>query len=466
MSIGQHNHPPHFELLQKLGLIGVSFHDCKPEEFIGHVWSFSNAIWSDVDLENYTSHDIGHSLRIIDSFLKLNQLYEWSQYEKMLFAAAALIHDIGMQFNVWVPEVKPRKYPMKKLPADEVRRRHIEFGSYLVCGYLKSELSFSLPPPCMHANEGHYDALDAAAHIAFAHSGQTFLQKFIVEGGTWDDRSKEENKYRPRLLAGTLRLCDELDGNYTRLRERQQNRILSWDLSDEIHRHWFSCLFVETTDLVIKDSRMATISLRWRAPRDCEPKDLSKIKILLGTMREAKLRDEIQKISDFYVTCGETQHIRAIVVNPLDPEPRLFRFSLYQNRRFREMLNRAVKQRHKYKRRVVRTLPKPTQAGGNQPLAQPELPVNIPVYGQKSLELALRDWFIRNRQVAHYELVSGEHTDTYLNCRTWFQTCRYCVASQKRFQKPTVIVALTLSWALEPAQSPLLLMLRTCFNVL
>src|ERR1035438_10453126 len=120
------------KLVQVLKLDGVSLYDCKPQEFLHPICVFVNAIWQDVDLTHYTNHDTRHSLSIIEYFLKLQELYDWSGYEKMLFAAAALIHDIGMQFNRWAPRVADSRFPMAALSPDDVRNRHVTFGHDLM----------------------------------------------------------------------------------------------------------------------------------------------------------------------------------------------------------------------------------------------------------------------------------------------------------------------------------------------
>ena len=61
-------------------------------------------------MDQFTDHGIDHSIRIIENFNKLNEVYEWSNYEKILFTAAALIHDIGMNYRYWCSEeIDPKR---------------------------------------------------------------------------------------------------------------------------------------------------------------------------------------------------------------------------------------------------------------------------------------------------------------------------------------------------------------------
>src|SRR5688500_6333290 len=59
------------------------------------------SIWEVPDDPNYTDHGFHHSERIVHHFMSLNPRYEWSDYEKVVFGIAALMHDIGMQYRSW-----------------------------------------------------------------------------------------------------------------------------------------------------------------------------------------------------------------------------------------------------------------------------------------------------------------------------------------------------------------------------
>ena len=59
--------------------------------FLTTVWESAAQVWEDVDLRDFTNHDLKHSIRILGFFEKLDTIYNWSNYEKVIFIAAALV---------------------------------------------------------------------------------------------------------------------------------------------------------------------------------------------------------------------------------------------------------------------------------------------------------------------------------------------------------------------------------------
>jgi orotate phosphoribosyltransferase len=417
MSTGQDSSHAFDQFFSPLDLRGVTFRDCPAEEYLRAVWSFAWYIWDEVEERHYTNHDTYHSRNIVAHFLDLNRLYEWSPYEKMVFAASALIHDIGMQYNRWAPHVNPPRRK-RKLSEDQVREQHVDLAAELLFGYIYKDWRLSFPVPCPKHNQSQVAALDRAVYIACAHHGDAYLNKLAEDDQTWRSRPKfEGGRFRPRLLAGVLRLCDELDGNHNRLRANQQNEILSWNISDETRRHWLACLFVESAEIVSVDASVAGITFNWQVPRHAPNKDFAPIRVLLGTMREAKLTTEIKRVDDFYKRCGEEEHIRHFAIK-FSKRPARFAFPLYE--KIGKVVRAAVEKRHSSLPRQLTTNlvhdnvrdEALTEAIG----ASPE--EGATGRSAETIEDSLRTWFADNAMPGHFELVSGEHTDTYLNCRS------------------------------------------------
>ena len=102
MSTGRNEIKSVTDLIKWLKLENVNFHDCNSIDMLSQVWASVESIWENVDLDNYTDHSLKHSLAIIDYFLQLDKsVYNWSSYERFIFAISSLIHDIGMQYNKW-----------------------------------------------------------------------------------------------------------------------------------------------------------------------------------------------------------------------------------------------------------------------------------------------------------------------------------------------------------------------------
>lgn len=403
------------DLITYLEIDSSQFHNCNPREFLTPIWSSVKEIWCSDNLTSYTDHGIEHSKRIITYFLQLKDLYHWSDYEKMLFAAAALIHDIGMQYKYWATvEGVSLGLPQPSLSNDNVRKNHSEIGYTLVKIQLNPLNCLKFPPALCDPNRhGHVNALNRAAHVAFAHSGDKYLNILREDEATWQSRHIEGHLYRPRLLAGTLRLYDELDGNYTRI--PQPNRIYSWELDDTAKSHWLSCLFVEHTELTIDDP-VVRIKLRWQVPDDADDNLRRKILDLLKYMREAKIRNEIEVIRNFYDCCNELKHKKEFVVDTIDTEPAKFILSLDKS------LVAAIDKAISLKDSVIgSSTPKGVLAESIR--KQQISTVSASIEGTQirhydSLDEELEDWFNINMESGHYELINKEHTDTYLKCRS------------------------------------------------
>src|SRR3990170_8749558 len=287
-------------LIGKLALQEESFHNCSPGPFLGSVVEAANQIWATPDLTNFTNHDLRHSERLIDYFMELEPLYHWSPYERLLFATAALIHDIGMQYNKWGPKADP-DFPTEGLDEGELRRRHTELGFSLVSRQLNhGKVDLRFPPRFAQYTHGNNNALHRSACIGFSHSGrkgEELLRIMIEDRPTWGaDDKLEGGKYRPRLLAGIFGIIDELDGSYQRI--DQPDRLMTLEIGDTSKSHWLACLFVRGCRPEIKD-RSVEINVAWQIPEGASDSQIKDVKGLLQQVRLSKMRIEINKAKEF-----------------------------------------------------------------------------------------------------------------------------------------------------------------------
>ena len=412
------------DLIKLLKIENDKFHNCNPSQLLSQVWQSVEDMWEDVDLNNFTDHGIGHSLAIIDYFLQLDEdIYNWSNYEKFIFAISSLIHDIGMQYNKWGCSVKLSNISSPPLTPDKIRKYHTIAGYELIEKQRRNGLLNSFPGKLFdNTSWGQCNTIHHAQHIAFAHSGKRYLKKLIIDNSTWKIRPDYQGgKFRPRLLAGTLRICDELDLNFERI--LQPNRIEASNLNETNRVHWLSCLFVEATELEVKKFAIY-INIKWQIPTTSTNDQKNLIKDLLRRMRETKIKREINFVNEFYEQCGENyycKYTKNIYVKPLSNEPSFIKVPTS----FDNMVNLLKKSE---KHQTFLDIPESNLFKERLNRGRKELtsclysgkPSNAKIIRVKSIKLEkrLKNWFEENREPGHFELINGEHTDTYLYCRT------------------------------------------------
>lgn len=410
------------KLIDWLKIKDISLRGCKIDYLLSYVWAFIETVWEHTDNENYTDHGIKHSISIINIFLKFDQIYEWSKYEKLIFSIAALIHDIGMQYNVFkgfAPKVFS-KYG-KNLSQDKIREIHAELCYYLIENEIGLNRKKKFPDQIQKRNE----ILNWAAHIAAAHSGKKFLEVIASDSPTWEEKNEFENSYRfrPRLLAGMLRICDDLDANHTRI--IQFERIKSWTINDTSKLHWFACFFVERVKIEIVEKRIALINFKIRVPKDSNKHQIELIKKLLRKFRENKLSEEINIVDFFYNNCSEDKYKMTYSISPIYNEnPSKFEFILddddikFLEKKVLQLKNIKIFNKSdadfinkKHEDKELRKIKKNNLISSKRKIAN---------YVKRSFKLdyALNKWLEENGESGHFELINGEHTDMYIYCRT------------------------------------------------
>ena len=409
------------DIITYLEIKNLHFNNCYVKQYLESVFQFTSVIWDNIDLEMYTKHDKDHSMKLIRYFMDLNILYEWSDYEKFIFASAALLHDIGMQFNRWESEqANIDDFPSKKLSVDEVRENHTILGYKLIkqqikhLAYKSIQYPFSFPPLIGISEIGQYEALNRASHIAFSHSGNEIIN-LLPHNASWDSRKIEDYFYRPRLLAGVIRLCDEFDGDYTRIEHPE--KLFSRKLDDISKIHWLSCIFIEDTLLSVKND-VLYIDLRWRIPTESTIEVKNHIRNLISKMRISKIINESEFVNKFFNACDEPQNIKQIRVNPLNENPVNVIFPLSDQlvrtiEKANSLMTNIPTQSTRENTNSYHPKIAPIINNGNKKDEQKIKPITNGI----PLQDRLRLWFYENAESGHFKLISNEHTDTYLHCR-------------------------------------------------
>ncbi len=420
------------KLAELLLLQSNGFGAMKADRFLSQVWEASEAIWQIIDEPFYTNHNLGHSVSVIRYSLDFDPLYHWSSYERLILGTAALIHDIGMQYNSWASNTQVDGFPLPPLESRQVRDLHTMLGFDLISAQLYKD---PYPPAvrqfCDVDNSDSGTAMFHAKFVAFAHSGEKYRNRLVRDTHLFRASTQFGDNFRPRLLAGILRLCDELDGSKERILDF--SRIDVWDVNDVSAAHWMACHFVE--GITVKcDSKGegASLHISWRIPERCSTELRDRIKVLLEKMRVAKISDEIRQLEKFFGDCREQQHIRPITVDLLDEQPNEFHFVPPRGRDVIETLNRALEPRMAPSSTLIVDPVANPKTGEAVHLVSDPLASTSESTEEVRLEDALNEWYENNRNIGHFKLLNGEHTDVYLNCRSLFADQRLLRAVARR----------------------------------
>jgi orotate phosphoribosyltransferase len=436
MSIDPNNHTID-KVIKDLQLSDTEPGGVRPHKMLQQSIAAHEGIWKEIDERIYTVHGLHHSLRIIDCFLPFFARYSISDYEKVVFAVAAFVHDIGMQYNSWAPLPvrtpndrhheyiwQVLKTPRPPLTSDKVRLQHVHLGAALVQAEFEGHSSWVQPQQWSTGGADEINLLSHAHLVGFSHSTDEYWKYFLQQSPETGDQKVKGlttayHLYRPRILAGLMRLCDELEGTYARVPSPE--RIWAQDLPNFSKLHWLSCFFVQNLEISLEESHLK-IDIHWRVPAGSTKDMREQIRQLLRFMRLTKITATNNDVNAMYCACNQEQHCLSIKVTGLDRDPIPFQFS--EVGRLGKLLTRADKLlKNTTTDRSIRAhiAPSPSALAqkrrSSQTFENSILPqINTPL--PKDPGNALREWLSAHREFRHVALDNGLHTNTYVQCRS------------------------------------------------
>ena len=385
------------------------------EAVIRNTYSFVEKIWASGQmLDKFTDHGIGHSYETLKNALdiadKLLVHCPLNVLEKTILVIACLIHDIGMQC------VKYSKW--KKLSPNEVRKSHCSIGfdmfKIALCKRNSDVPKFTMNNPDIEKPL----ILEKALIVAFSHCSEDERAKEL-----WKNLKNDEvrnTKRRLKLLAGLLRLGDELDMCFDRVPEI--NRIMSSTLPVESKAHWACCYYVKNAkpEAGANGKGSMRVVLSWHAPNDED--QIDKIRKLLTELRVQRFNQEIDLVKT-YLKEEETV-----------PEPIIEKIERLPEPEKTASVRKLPKEIVEY---IVTKLYPYTFGKGL------EIPENLIEIKDQSFTIAktISDEFIRLGKgviPAHYVLKTRFHTDKYIKCRDLVCNNNFVIELVKALKKKFV----------------------------
>jgi len=397
------------------------------EAVVRNTYSFVKNIWSSGQkLDKFTDHGIRHSYKTLENALKIADRiivrYPLNGLEKTILAVACLIHDIGMQckkYNKW-----------EDLDPDEIRRSHCRIGLEMFKRILEGD-SEDLPSLAIDNSELVKPViLEKAMNVAFSHCSMDRKAQEL-----W---AKLKNQpitgipCRLKLLAGLLRLGDELDMCFDRIPE--VNRIGSSTLPVESKAHWVCCYYI--TNVKIESGAggkgSMRVSIDWWAPNNKD--QIDKIRKLIIEKRIHHFNEEIRLINSYLKEQDSIPEPILAEIKEL-PEPEINESILELPKDVEDHLTRDLYP-YTFSKKTV------------------EIPKNLIEINESSFDWVKsksHEFISLNKGVipAHYVLKTGFHTNKYIKCRDLICdndfTLELAKALKEKFSrefKPTRVVSI------------------------
>lgn len=265
------------EVMRKIGKAKFGGHDLPA--IISDLVHVNETAWDGTpQLENFTDHGPGHSRRILRLLQNLNSVLprdsKFSGFEWFLLSAAALVHDLGMQWHSILERYPPGGGAPAAESWDETRMRHVDRS----CTILR-DLAIGNSPVTdvcprlkffgLDRVKARFDPLPPINVLIASHSrnsqGHEEGWRNALE---WADPrpSDRELRYRMRLLAALFRLADELDVNSDRV--PNFGRLFADAVPSASLLHWAACYFVANLHFEKRGPSVRIIVDKARLPCD------------------------------------------------------------------------------------------------------------------------------------------------------------------------------------------------------
>lgn len=234
-------------------LLAVLTDDAEFARSMTNIQAAADRIWAAPQHLFYTGHSVEHSRRILEHLAQLTRDCDLNRGEAYVLAAAAFLHDIGMQ----------RIERGKSLHA--IRDEHAEIGAAWVEN-----------TPDSLGVLGKY--ADDIARIVRAHRDTELAEP------DYHDQHVAPYRLRIALLGALLHLADELELDYRRV---DMERLAYQDVPGDSQVHWFRHDYI--TFVAINPDE-GIIRAYWRFPKGCEDDYRSLIADWLQEILSNKLR--------------------------------------------------------------------------------------------------------------------------------------------------------------------------------
>ena len=386
---------PSDRFVDLLKLRGQQFGNTSIDGILISVHDFASDVWQAPMLYKYVDHGIEHSYRVIEIALDilkkiLPENVVLSEIERLVLGIAALLHDIGMQYN---------KYPQdaKQKPDDEIRGNHCDLGYEMVKDVIKGTFH-QRGGPILSLEDHHKMFVDYGAKVGFSHGGTRFWE--VLRDPTYADRKTGGLQiFRPRLLAAVLRLADELHVEYSRLQEL--NWLSTSLLTSEQKAHWTACYYTEELKVSSPGAGSLRIKMKWRVPENATDQDVLLIRTLLEDLRQSKATAEFDLVREFLKWKEGMED--CLFEYTMDPVPERAPIQLLPT----EVAEFVTSKLRPYQF-GQKTLPYPAGAKA--------LPGSIEV---DKLKNRAQTFFLSGEGTlrGHYRLRTGWHTNCYVRCR-------------------------------------------------
>lgn len=384
------------DFLELVSLSGEKFSSISLDGILLNIYDFANTVWLNPRMYSFVDHGLDHSYRVLQIALNIFERIallgsQLSPIERLVIAIGALVHDIGMQYN---------KYPVKGVIKDplDIRKNHCELGFEIIRDVREGTFNLERAGPSLALEEYNKMFLHYGALVGFSHSGKRYWD--FLKDPAYEQRHQGGLQIlRLRLLAGLLRLADELHCEHTRVSE--PNWITTSLLNEEEKAHWVACYYTQEIKMSSPGTAALRISMKWRVPESYSDDDIQLIRTLLQDLREKKMNQEIEIVED-YLRLEEKS------------DPCVLRFHMDTNP---EKID-IQKMPQQVKEYIIKEL-RPYQFGFKTPSSiekVKELPSSTKL---DSLKYHAQTFFLAGNGVisGHFRLKTGWHTNKYVRCR-------------------------------------------------
>ncbi len=389
---------------------------------LNYALALSQRIWEippTDEFKRFTIHDLRHSKKLFFSFVEISKIISFSPYEKIIYFIMVILHDIGMQFPVWdqlgLTPAELSLLARHQTSVDYVRANHGRIGLDLLLRICKGEMSNICSE--IDLTRLSKDQLRDISLLAFAHQDEKILN-FIISPDNIENfrnQSKYFNQtYRPLLLFYIMSLCDLLDDDQERIPDHDS--IDTWGIPETNRVYWFGCYHIIGHEFIPNETGKWNILYKWIS----HPKDKNTVCNFLNHQYVSRMNRHLQFCKDMFAQFHEG------ILIPFDQA------KLNENNQISsfpdsekiiekmETMTQKISGDNDFDVRRIKPLHKPIVYA--QGFSEEILPSYNEHFTSEKLKQELIEWLEENMisgrpYNAHFKLLTGEHTDIYIESR-------------------------------------------------